>query len=150
MKSCAHLLDEFQLLLSEGVNGAIQRERTEFDRLAGPHGQSIVLFGARKLGRRTLRGLRSAGIEPLAFSDNSPDLWGTWIDGVKVYSPPEAVRQFGNSAAFVITIWGPGSKGSMAERQNKSRTESRLDHPTFDKRNQSGICDPIASARTTN
>jgi FkbM family methyltransferase len=61
------------------------------------------------LGRRTLTGLRAAGIEPLAFSDNSEGLWGAEIDGLEVLSPADAAHQHGANAAFVVTIWGAGS-----------------------------------------
>jgi FkbM family methyltransferase len=114
-----HLEAQLELLLAEGVSGAMQRERTEFDRLTGRCNQSLVLFGARKLGRKTLAGLRTAGIEPRAFSDNNAELWGTSIDGVPVLSPEDAARRFGADSAFVITIWGRGSLDQMAARKRR-------------------------------
>ena len=48
------------------------RERRSFDDLASPLGERIVLFGAGPLGKSVLAGLRQAGVEPLAFADNSP------------------------------------------------------------------------------
>lgn len=66
---------------------------------------SFVLFGAGILGRTALTGLRKLGYEPLAFSDNSPDLWGKKIEGVEVFSPEAAKAQFGNRAIFVVTIY---------------------------------------------
>lgn len=66
-------------------------------------------MGAGGLGRRTLDGLRAAGIEPVAFADNSNTRQGTAIDGVSVLSPADAVRAHGKTAAFVVTIWGAGS-----------------------------------------
>ena len=110
---------EVEALLAESVEQAIERERTEFDRRSGPLRDSIVLFGARKLGRRTLAGLRLAGVEPLAFADNNPELWGSSIDGIKVFSPADAANTFGSSAVFVITIWGRGPHDSMADRQRQ-------------------------------
>lgn len=108
-------------LLSESVGAAAERERTEFDRIAGPHLTSIVLFGARKMGQKALAGLRRAGIEPLAFSDNNPSIWGECIDGVPVFSPADAAARLGNSAVFVMAIWGHGSADPMGDRQQRLR-----------------------------
>lgn len=94
-------LDE---LLLRGVAATRAWERTAFDRLS--QGRSIVLMGAGGLGRRTLAGLRRHGVAPLAFADNSPGAQGRAIDGVPVLSPAEAAQQFGERAAFVVTIWG--------------------------------------------
>jgi FkbM family methyltransferase len=76
---------------------------------AASRGRPIVLMGAGGLGRRTLAGLRAAGVEPLAFADNAAARQGTTIDGVRVLSPADAAREFASRAAFVVTIWGAGS-----------------------------------------
>jgi FkbM family methyltransferase len=44
-------------------------------------------------------------VEPVAFADNSALLIGTEVDGVSVMSPQDAAQQFGQSAAFVVTIF---------------------------------------------
>jgi len=106
-------LDE---LFEEGLTGAEERERTEFDRLAAPYGEVLVLFGAGGLGRMIGRKLRGLGPRPVAFADNNPGLWGQLIEGVPVLSPADAAARFGDSAAFVVTIWGVGSKDRMASR----------------------------------
>jgi FkbM family methyltransferase len=95
-------LDE---LLSESMESVVERERTTFDKMATPHGEQMVLFGTGRLGRKTLKGLRQLGIEPLAFCDNNASLWGKEVEGLRVLSPEEAVREFGKSASFVVTIW---------------------------------------------
>src|SRR5438477_6674877 len=102
------LAAELEELLAESVDHARERERTDFDRIAGPRADSVVLFGARKLGQLALAGLRQAAIEPCAFCDNNPALWGQSIEGVRVFSPADAARRFGDSAVFVITVWGRG------------------------------------------
>ena len=111
------LRDHLDELLSETVSQAIGREQSAFDEVAGARRDRIVLFGARKLGRKTLAGLRAVGIEPLGFSDNDPKTWGTTIDGITVHSPGEAAKRFGTDAIFVITIWGHGSSDPMAKRR---------------------------------
>ena len=82
-------------------------------------GRPIVLMGAGGLGRRTAAGLRTAGIEPLAFADNAPGRQGTRLDGIRVLAPAEAAGEFGQTAAFVVTIWGAGSP----HRFDHSRTQ---------------------------
>lgn len=103
-------------LLREGVAGATERERTAFDEAVGPLGKSLVLFGAGGLGRRTLAGLHGYGVEPLAFADNNRAMWGRQIDSVPVLSPEDAAGKYGDSAVFVITIWGALGKDRMRDR----------------------------------
>jgi len=103
--------DRLETLLSEGVESARRRERTAFDEMAAPFERRLVLFGAGRLGRRTLAGLRRNGVEPMAFSDNNPAVWGKTIDGLPVLPPPDAARKLGGTAAFVLTIWN----GNLSE-----------------------------------
>jgi FkbM family methyltransferase len=101
------LRDELDELLSEDIASAQRREREAFDELASPYEDRLVLFGAGNLGRHMLVVLREAGVEPLAFADNNAGLWGQEIEGVRVLSPEDAAREYGQSAAFVVTIWNP-------------------------------------------
>src|SRR3954453_6466881 len=99
-----NLREQIETLLSEGSAGAIRRERTSFDELAGPFGKSLVLFGAGGIGRKTLAGLRKLGIEPLAFADNNEKLYAQPMNGVRVMSPKDAASRYGDKATFVVTI----------------------------------------------
>jgi FlaA1/EpsC-like NDP-sugar epimerase len=114
--SSAWLEMTLEQLLSEPRARMIERAQTTFDRLAAPNNESIVLFGAGPLGRQALDGLRRAGIRPLAFVDNNPALWDRLVDGLPVRPPIDAVQQFGQSAAFVVTIYN----GSVVRRQLSS------------------------------
>ena len=105
-----------QALLAEGVVPARAREQRAFEQTAGDTGNAIVLFGAGGLGRRCLAGLRRYGIEPLAFADRNPRLWGSEIDCVKVLSPTDAAARYGQTATFVITIWGARGPDRMNDR----------------------------------
>jgi FkbM family methyltransferase len=96
-------------LLTLDVASAIRYEQTRFDKLAGESSKSLVIFGAGNLGKKTLAGLRTAGKEPLAFSDNNSVLWNTTIDGVTVLPPDEAARRYGPDAVFVVAVWSPGA-----------------------------------------
>src|SRR6266511_5813966 len=66
-------------LFAEGEAGARARERSAYDLMAGAEKDRIVLFGVGRLGRKTLSGLRKAGIEPIAFMDNNARLWNTSV-----------------------------------------------------------------------
>lgn len=103
--TCEDLSAALDKLLSESMESVVERERTTFDKLSDSHGEQIVLFGAGALGRRTLKGLRQLGIEPLAFCDNNPSAWGGKVEGLTILSPQSAVTQFAKKATFVLTIW---------------------------------------------
>jgi len=99
-------------LLSEPVEAARARERRAFDDAV--RGRPLVLMGSGGLGRRALAGLRAAGVSPLAFADNDLSRQGTDQDGLRVLSPEDAAREFGATAAFVVTIWGANSPHRFA------------------------------------
>lgn len=102
-------------LLREPVAAAKKREAVTFENLAGA--RPLVLFGAGGFGRRTLKGLRANGVEPLAFCDSNQALWGGRIGGVPVVSLAEAAATYGRDAAFVITIWGGRPTDRMTDRE---------------------------------
>jgi FkbM family methyltransferase len=96
---------ELNALLAQNADSLVSVQTQKMDSLLEQTGKSFVLFGAGRLGRITLAGLRDAGVEPLAFADNSPNLWGKWVDGVKVFSPQDAKQQFVQKALFVTTVY---------------------------------------------
>jgi FkbM family methyltransferase len=95
-------------LLNEPLSSVRDRENSAFDKLLAGSENRLVLFGAGSLGRKVLRCVRSIGIEPLAFADNSQSKWGSYVDGVPVLSPKDAAAQYGASALFLVTIWSLG------------------------------------------
>lgn len=99
---------ELDRLLSEELSAMREREASSFDAAAAPFENDLVLFGAGGLGRKTLKGLRQVGVEPIAFADNNSALWHQTVEGVNVLPPAEAARQHGSRAAFVVTIWRAG------------------------------------------
>jgi FkbM family methyltransferase len=100
-------LAELDRLLSEPLSSVRDRENSAFDKLLANCEKRLVLFGAGNLGRKVLQCVRSIGVEPLAFADNSQFKWGSYVDGVPVLSPKEAAR-YGASALFLVTIWSRG------------------------------------------
>lgn len=109
-------ITELNALLSESVDSAKKRESALFDELVGTQGSALVLFGAGNLGRKTLRGLRKAQLEPVAFADNNAAIWDTFVEGVPVLSPADAVAKHGKSAVFIMTVWRGEGTDTMAER----------------------------------
>lgn len=100
-------LSELDRVLSEPVSFVRDRENSAFDKLLAGCGNRLVLFGAGNLGRKVLQCVRSMGVEPVAFADNSSSKWGSNVDGVPVLSPKQAAR-YGASALFLISIWSRG------------------------------------------
>jgi FkbM family methyltransferase len=101
-------LSELDRLLSEPLSSVRDREKSAFDKLLASCVNRLVLFGAGNLGRKVLQCVRSIGVEPLAFADNSRSKWGSYVDGVPVLSPKDAAAQCGASALFLVTIWSRG------------------------------------------
>ena len=118
--SAAELTNAVRELFAEGLAGAIERERSAFDRSVAPS-REIVLFGAGGLGRKAVAALRKIGLEPVAFADNNPRLWNTLVDGVTVLAPEVAASKYSRRATFVISVWGALSADRMAQRQEGLR-----------------------------
>jgi FkbM family methyltransferase len=112
---------ELEALLSEGAEGALEREAAAIESLGDLKATGIVLFGAGNLGQRTLGGLRKNGVDPLSFVDNNTALWGKDLNGIPVMSPAQAVALYGNRATFVVTIWRAGGSDRMAARVEQLR-----------------------------
>lgn len=92
-------------------------ESGEWERLAPDFKtRPVVLFGAGGIGRKTLRGLRLLGVEPVAFADNNASLHGRDVEGIPVFSLIDAVARWGSDATFIVTIWGGHSPDRMADR----------------------------------
>lgn len=92
-------------LLSESPEAAAERARLAFDRDVEAFQNRLVLVGAGNIGRRVLTRLRQDGIQPLAFTDNQSNQWGTSVDGLDVLPPKDAAARYGRNAAFIVTIY---------------------------------------------
>jgi FkbM family methyltransferase len=92
-------------LLHEPVEAVKHREAHALEALLASRNDRVVLFGTGNLGKRAVGLLRQIGIEPLAFTDNNKNLWGSEIQGLKVLAPAEAAKLYGEDATFLITIW---------------------------------------------
>jgi FkbM family methyltransferase len=103
--------------LNEPLESVSSRERNLFNQIAGDQKESMILFGAGKLGKSTLSRLRTLGINPLAFADNNMALWGKQIDGLPVYSPEDIVKTFSRNTSFLVTIRHPQYTFEHTRRQ---------------------------------
>jgi len=90
-------------LLAQDTAQIINQHKSKLERILAKN-RPFVLFGAGRLGRTVLAGLRKAGIEPIAFADNNSLLWGTNIEGVDVLSLTEA-RHRSDLSVFVISVY---------------------------------------------
>lgn len=97
--------EQLEDLLNKDADAILKARKAAFDQLTAGTGERFVLFGAGRLGRFTLAGLRKSGIEPVAFADNNAQLWGGDVEGVQVLSPQSAADQFGANALFVISVY---------------------------------------------
>lgn len=107
---------EIHGLLAEPVAAAREREGQTFPALLSGTDGSVVLFGAGRLGRLCARALRRGGVRLRAFCDRNRALGGVIVEEAEVLAPEEAVRRFGSSALFVVSIWTGTASESMVER----------------------------------
>ena len=92
-------------LLDEPIEAVKCRARNALDDVLASRAGKVVLFGSGNLGRQAAKLLRGIGIEPLAFTDNNPDRWGTEVEGLPVLEPAEAARRYGSDSTLLVTIW---------------------------------------------
>lgn len=69
----------------------------------------VVIFGAGTLGREVAEKLRRAGIEPVAFVDETPGKAGSTVDGLVVHDLEGALKSFSN-AVVTVAIWNPNHR----------------------------------------
>ncbi|MCU1234544.1 MAG: methyltransferase FkbM family [Candidatus Solibacter sp.] len=111
-------------LLAEPLDQVDERTRSAFDRMAGRFERDIVIFGSGYLGKLVLSGLRTAGIEPLAFCDNNSAMWGKQVDGVTVLSPAAAAEQYRDRAVFVVAIYNSAARQAQLRELGCTRVAS--------------------------
>jgi FkbM family methyltransferase len=111
------LSERLEALLSEPLASIRERQANTLERLIGGLDRPFALFGASHLGRKAQSVLKEMGLEPCAFMDNNPALWGTYIDSVPVYSPAQFAEQWsGELPAVICTIWSGHIHDGMASR----------------------------------
>ena len=114
---------ELDSLLSESPEDASLRASNKFS-LEG--NDSLSLYGAGTLGRAVLHKLRSIGIEPVAFADDTPEKQGQTIERVPIMTPEGVASKFGKQTVFVVTILNPALSFLEAKRRLKVLTGARV------------------------
>ncbi|GMQ63303.1 FkbM family methyltransferase [Vallitalea maricola] len=74
-------------------------KKYEFDK------EPFILYGAGLLGEKTLEGLTTLGIKPLAIGDSSPSQSRLFKKGIEVLSINQLIESYGNDVLVVISIW---------------------------------------------
>jgi FkbM family methyltransferase len=120
-----HIEAELDELLSESPAVAAER-MAEQARVHETGSQVYALYGAGQLGRATLKKLRAAGVEPVAFADDTPEKQGQVIDGLPVMTPKTARERFGVQLVFVVTILNPLLNFMTARRRLAELTGARV------------------------
>jgi FkbM family methyltransferase len=95
-------------------------ERSIYDTQVGPV-KGIVIYGCGKLGRVVAEGLTRAGHPPAAFVDANKNLSSTQKSDVPILSQSEAIAAFGQTHAFVVTVWRNYDKVKQALLDAKAK-----------------------------
>lgn len=83
----------------------LEGQRADASAVAGSTHRPILLFGAGPLGGMTLSHMRRIGISPVALVDGKKERWGELLEGIPIIAPAEAVRHYGKTGRFVVTIY---------------------------------------------
>jgi len=67
----------------------------------------LVIYGAGTLGRRVAAEFVDRGAAPVAFADADECKHGSLVDGIRVLSPPDAVRAAGPGCCAIVAVWNP-------------------------------------------
>lgn len=109
----ANSREQLESLLLETPTAARARQHAAFDEVAAGR-RKIVIFGAGRLGRTVREKLSGKDLEPVAFADNNPRIWGDIVDGLPVLSPEDAAKKHSQRAIFVLAVWHPSRSPLMS------------------------------------
>jgi FkbM family methyltransferase len=113
--------EQLEALLLETPPAARARQQAAFDEVAAGR-RKIVIFGAGRLGRTVRERLSGKDLEPVAFADNNPRMWGSVADGLPVLSPEDAAGKHSQNAVFVVAVWHPSRSPLMSTLLDQLRT----------------------------
>jgi len=102
---CLSPLEKLNFIFQGNEEADRTRLNALLSRIRPERSSRFVLFGAGPLGRHINYKLQSLGNTPLAFVDNNPALWGTEVDGIRVFSPSNAATEFGEKTIFIAAIY---------------------------------------------
>jgi FlaA1/EpsC-like NDP-sugar epimerase len=123
--------NELDALLNESRGAIANRASQSFETWEKKiRSNGIFLFGSGGFGKRTLKGLREIGIEPIGFCDNNQALWNQQVEGIKVFSPEEATQKY-PQAVFMVTIWSDAIGHPVEEVKTKLHSYRIVDVISF-------------------
>lgn len=76
----------------------------EFDRIADPARNPVLVLGIGHLGQWSVSALRQAGVRVPACCDNNPRFWGTKVMALPVLPPADALARY-PGAAVVVAVY---------------------------------------------
>ncbi len=114
-------IGDLQDVLDRGMDRVGANFRQRWSKAGASFEMPIVLHGSGELGRRTLDLFRKAiGTDPVAFTDNNHELWGTSIGGIVVTDPGTAIEKWGITGVFVATLYNPAPVVAQLRRAGAS------------------------------
>ena len=90
----------------------------------------LILYGCGGFGKKVLKGLRKIGIEPIGFVESNQKLWGTFVDGLCIMSPEEAVKKYPD-AVFMLTIWSDVNGHPFGDVNSKLHSYGKVNLISF-------------------
>lgn len=97
---------DLNAILSETLEEAQERRNRRLI-AALPDMENIALFGAGNTGREVVKRLRRAGVEPVAFIDDTPAKQGTTIEGLRVFGRRQAAESLKPATTVLATVLNP-------------------------------------------
>lgn len=89
-------------LFDRDVNGLINIQRKKINSIIKQSNEGFIILGTTELGVRALAGLQIIGIKPVAFVDDNVKVQRTYIDGIRVLSLNDAIKQFGKKVVYIL------------------------------------------------
>jgi FkbM family methyltransferase len=117
--------------------------------LSRTRGGTLVLYGAGTVGRRVLAGLRSGGLEPAAFVDDTPEKQGSMLDGIPVEPPGAILPGLAADASVAVTMLNPKLPFPLARRRLAELTDARIQSLYDLARELPGLLLPLGPIATT-
>lgn len=64
----------------------------------------VIIYGAGRMGKMFKTNLAKFGVDIIAFVDSNPDLWGRDIEGIKIISPKELIKNYSSKPILIASL----------------------------------------------
>jgi FkbM family methyltransferase len=109
----------FSQLLSDRLPAWAASEGSWFEREAAEFKNRIVIYGFGHLGRKTLKGLRKLGIEPLGIIDSTLASKTPVVENLPCVSLKEGAKRWGGNSVIVVTVFNQSGERAFTEIRRK-------------------------------